>query len=95
MDIRRSAISSVSATTGRSAHPQGEPIPGDVYLGVPCAHCDEMVLIAFGLFSAEEDLNADLIDLEDRLQKTCVRGHLTRFHLEDLRWFQWRPRLNS
>jgi hypothetical protein len=71
------------------------PLPGDAFLGVPCSHCNEMVLVAPGIPGRGENFGPDPNATEDEFQRVCVRGHLTSFRLDDLRWFQWRPHLNS
>jgi hypothetical protein len=68
-------------------------LPGEWYLGVPCAHCDEMVLFAPDISSGHGDLS--FFEADDMVRERCVRGHLTSFRLHEMRRFQWRPRLNS
>jgi hypothetical protein len=69
------------------------PIPGEWYLGLPCAHCDEMVLFAPDISRGHGALR--FFDPLDMMQECCVKGHLTEFRFDELRRFQWRPRLNS
>lgn len=69
------------------------PIPGEWYLGVPCAHCGEMVLFAADLSRGHGILG--FLDGDVTLWDTCFRGHLTSFRLGELRRFRWRPRFNS
>jgi hypothetical protein len=68
-------------------------VPGEWYLGVPCSHCDEMVLFAADPSRGHGSLG--FFEAEDTAQERCVRGHLTSFRLDELRRFRWRPRLNS
>jgi hypothetical protein len=70
--------------------PELRKIPGAWYLGVPCAHCDEMVLYAPDVSRGHGVLK--FIDLEDVVEEPCVRGHVTSFRLDELRRFRWRPR---
>lgn len=65
-------------------------IPGAWYLGVPCAHCDEMVLFAPDLSRGRGALR--FLDLDDVVDEPCVRGHMTSFRLDELQRFSWRPR---
>jgi hypothetical protein len=65
-------------------------IAGQWYLGVPCSHCDEMVLFAVDLSRGHGTLA--FFDAGETAQERCVRGHLTTFRLDELRRFQWRPR---
>jgi hypothetical protein len=70
-------------------------IPGEWYLGLPCSHCDEMVLFLRDISQGQRDLSVDPAVRKDRLQWVCVRGHLASFRLDELQQFQWHPRLNS
>ena len=76
--------------------PEGSPptaVPGEWYVGVPCALCDEMVLYAIDLARGRGKLS--FFEAVDVVRGTCVRGHLTSFRLDELRRFQWRPRYSS
>jgi len=68
-------------------------VPGEWYLGVRCSHCDEMVLFATDISRGHGALT--FLEADDMVQSTCVRGHLTKFRLDELRRFQWRPRYSS
>lgn len=70
-----------------------KPIPGEWYLGVSCALCDEMVLYAPDFPRGHGKLA--FFDADDEVQDRCVRGHLTSFRLDEMRRFQWRPRCSS
>jgi hypothetical protein len=70
-----------------------EPVPGRWYLGVPCAHCEEMVLFAPDISNGHGNLS--FFEADVMVQERCIRGHLTSFRLDEMRRFQWRPRLNS
>lgn len=65
-------------------------IPGEWYLGVPCTRCEEVVLFAADLSRGWGTLA--FFEADDAVQERCVRGHLTRFRLNELQRFQWRPR---
>lgn len=75
------------------ADPLANPVPGEWYLGVPCSHCDEMVLFAPDQSRGHGSLS--FLDADDLVQDCCIRGHLTRFRLDELQRLQWRPRPNS
>ena len=75
-----------------SAYLLAEPVPGDWYFGVPCSHCGEMVLVLPDLSGGRLSLS---FEMRGSVERRCLRGHLTSFRLDDLRRFQWRPRLNS
>jgi hypothetical protein len=70
-----------------------KPVPGGWYLGVPCSQCDEMVIFAPDLSRGHGSLA--FFEAHEAVQERCVRGHLTNFRLDELRRFQWRPRLRS
>lgn len=72
------------------------PIPGEWYLGVPCEHCDEMVLVLPDISRGQGTISTDpRAPKDDILREPCIRGHVTRFRIDDLYRFQWYPRLNS
>jgi hypothetical protein len=75
--------------------PLADLVPGEWYLGVPCAHCDEMVLFIPDISCGKWDLSVGPAAPKEKFQWVCLRGHLTSFRLGDLQQFQWRPRLNS
>ena|SRR5271156_1442217 len=80
----------------RGGDPLAEPVPGEWYLGVSCSHCDEMVLVLADASRGQGRISFEVMAPEDeKLQRACVRGHLTEFRLDEMRRFQWRPRLNS
>jgi hypothetical protein len=76
-----------------SAIPLADPVPGEWYLGVPCAHCDEMVLFVADISRGHGRLG--FFEADYTVQECCVRGHLTSFRLDEMQRFRWRPRLNS
>ena len=75
-----------------SADPLADPVPGEWYFGVRCSHCDEMVLVLPDLSGGNL---IQSFEMRRTVERRCVRGHLTSFRLDELRQFQWRPRLNS
>lgn len=90
---RMSALSVSHTKVQKGGDLLAEPVPGEWYLGVPCSHCDEMVLFAADTSRGHGSLG--FFEAGDMVQQRCVRGHLTSFCLEEMRRFQWRPRLNS
>jgi hypothetical protein len=68
-------------------------IPGEWYLGVPCSHCDEMVLFAPDQSRGRGTLS--FLEADKLVQACCVRGHLTSFRLDEMKRFRWGPRLSS
>ncbi|HEY3908629.1 MAG TPA: hypothetical protein VGM07_01915 [Stellaceae bacterium] len=66
-----------------------QPVPGGWYLGIPCSHCDEMVLFAVDLSCGEGTLS--FLEADEAVRERCVSGHLTSFRLEELKRFQWQP----
>lgn len=66
-----------------------KPVPGEWYLGVPCSRCPEMVLYAADISRGHGTLG--FLEADNLVQDRCVRGHLTRFRLNELRRFQWKP----
>jgi hypothetical protein len=66
------------------------------YLGHLCAHCDEMVLWLTDASRGVGPIHFEAVTPEDEIvRERCIRGHWNEFRLEELRRFQWWPRLNS
>jgi hypothetical protein len=68
-------------------------VPGEWYLGVPCSHCDEMVLFAPDISRGHGTLS--FFEADNTVQEYCVKGHVTSFRLNEIKRFRWWPRLNS
>ena len=68
-----------------------ERTPGEWYLGVPCSHCDEMVLYAPDVSCGHGSLS--FVDADDIVRERCVSGHPNSFRIDEIRRFRWRPRL--
>ena len=65
------------------------PVSDEWYLGVPCSHCDGMVLFTADLSRGHRSLS--FFETDHMMQELCVKGHLTGLRLAELRRFQWRP----
>jgi hypothetical protein len=73
-----------------------EAMPGQWYLGVRCAECEEMVLVMTDASRGIGPIRFEAATPEGEvIRERCVAGHWNVFRLDAMRRFQWYPRVRT